>query len=117
VSGKRGERAAPPPGSNEFDVRFSCNEAGKGWDDLIQQAPANLLAAWREMRASPAPAVQTARHHRLRHTLASDSYKGQVYPQWQIEVTGGGRIWYLFDEERRTCWIHYAGTGHPKATD
>ena len=37
--------------------------------------------------------------------------------QWQYEVTGGGRIWYLIDDPRRTVWITYAGTGHPKPTD
>ncbi|MFD7447285.1 hypothetical protein [Streptomyces sp. NPDC059909] len=37
--------------------------------------------------------------------------------RWQIEVTAGGRIWYLLDIERRTVWIDCASTGHPKATD
>ncbi|MDQ0847638.1 hypothetical protein [Streptomyces sp. V1I6] len=37
--------------------------------------------------------------------------------RWQIEVTTGGRIWYLLDTERRTVWIDQASTGHPKATD
>jgi len=37
--------------------------------------------------------------------------------QWQYEVTGGGRIWYLVDDATRTVWLTYAGTGHPKATD
>ncbi len=33
------------------------------------------------------------------------------------EVTGGGRIWYLLDTARDTCWITFAGTGHRRATD
>jgi hypothetical protein len=37
-------------------------------------------------------------------------------PRWQIEVTGGDRIWYLLDVDRHTVWVEYAG-GHPKATD
>jgi hypothetical protein len=37
--------------------------------------------------------------------------------QWQYEVTGGGRIWYLIDPGKKTIWIRHAGTGHPKATD
>jgi hypothetical protein len=36
---------------------------------------------------------------------------------WQYEVTGGGRIWYMIDDARRTAWITYAGSGHSKATD
>ncbi|MFE7671432.1 hypothetical protein ACFU5N_04365 [Streptomyces albidoflavus] len=39
------------------------------------------------------------------------------YEQWQIEVTGSGRIWYLVDTSRTTCWVTYAGAGHPRATD
>ncbi|MGQ4618100.1 hypothetical protein [Nocardia sp. R7R-8] len=34
-----------------------------------------------------------------------------------IEVTGGGRVWYLVDTRRRTLWIKAAGTGHPKTTE
>ncbi|KUF19725.1 hypothetical protein AT728_05060 [Streptomyces silvensis] len=37
--------------------------------------------------------------------------------QWQIEVTGGGRVWYLVDVPHGTCWVTYAGTAHPRATD
>ncbi|MEU6657160.1 hypothetical protein ABZ904_49805 [Streptomyces sp. NPDC046900] len=37
--------------------------------------------------------------------------------RWQIEVTAGGRIWYLVDVERRTVWMDQASTGHPEATD
>ena len=44
-------------------------------------------------------------------------YAGRLLPQWQYEVTSGGRIWYLVDEERRTLVMTYAGLAHPKATD
>ena len=50
MSSKRGERAAPPPGEGEYDVRFADNDASKGWEDLCCQAATNLLAAWRIMR-------------------------------------------------------------------
>lgn len=117
MSGKRGERVAPPAGAGQYEVKYGCNEAGKGWEDLCQQAPTNALAAWEIMRTNPNPAVQTPRHGRLRHTLATGTYKGETYPQWQIEVTGGGRVWYLFDAKRKTCWIARATTGHPKETE
>ncbi|MFJ9659751.1 hypothetical protein ACIRPR_17570 [Streptomyces griseoflavus] len=42
--------------------------------------------------------------------------RGNTYRAW-IEVTGSGRIWYLVDTARATCWITSAGTGHPRATD
>jgi hypothetical protein len=43
--------------------------------------------------------------------------KGQSLDHWQIEVTSGGRIWYLVDPDKATVWIDYAGPGHPKATE
>jgi hypothetical protein len=41
---------------------------------------------------------------------------GQELEQWQVEVTGGGRIWYCLDEENHKVWIVLAGTGHPRLT-
>ncbi|GAB2327541.1 hypothetical protein [Streptomyces variabilis] len=69
------------------------------------------------MRTTPAPATETPRHHRLKGSLAHGTHRGQTCEQWQIEVTGGGRAWYLLDRSRGTCWITFASTGHPRATD
>lgn len=42
---------------------------------------------------------------------------GRPLPQWQYEVTSGGRVWYAVDEDKHIVWITYASTRHPKATD
>ena len=42
---------------------------------------------------------------------------GADMEQWQIEVTGAGRIWYLVDPANRILWIRLATTGHPAETD
>jgi hypothetical protein len=117
VSPKRGDRVAPPPGPDEWDVIFGTNEAAKGWDELCVQAAANTRRAWHQMCTSPAPTATTGRHHPLKGRLAVDTYRGQPLPQWQIEVTGGGRIWYLVDAERHRVVVMYASSRHPKATD
>ncbi|WP_410809783.1 hypothetical protein [Micromonospora sp. 067-2] len=49
--------------------------------------------------------------------MGAGVWKGQSHERWQYEVTGGGRIWYLVDDERGTARITYAGTGHPSETD
>lgn len=116
MSPKRKEPVAPPPARDEWDVRYGTNEAVKGWESLCQQAPENTRKAWEAMRANPCPAP-TARQHRLKGSLSEGTHEGSRLPQWQIEVTGGGRIWYLVDADRRTVWIRAAGTGHPKATE
>jgi hypothetical protein len=117
VSPKRGDRAAPPPAPEEWDVRFASAEAAKGWEQLSSQAAANTRTAWLAMRTDPSPTTPTGRQHRLKGELAQGTYRGERMARWQIEVTAGGRIWYLLDTARRIVWIDHASTAHPKATD
>ena len=117
MSPKRGDRVAPPPGPDDWDVRFLDNESAKGWEELCNQAPGNTADAFWTMRQNPTPRTDTPRHHRLKGRIATGTAKGRVLDHWQIEVTGAGRVWYLVDHEKATVWIDYAGPGHPKATD
>ncbi|MFY1695425.1 MULTISPECIES: hypothetical protein [unclassified Solwaraspora] len=117
MSPKRGDRAAPPAVGTEYELRFATSSAADGWETLARQAAANLRRAYDTIRAQPRARQSTERHHRLKGSLATGSWKGQVYERWQYEVTGGGRIWYLVDDDRRTAWLTYAGTGHPRETD
>ena len=113
---KRGDRVAPPAGDGQWELKVGTTDAAKGWGDLCQQAPRNTARAWETMRNEPVPTVQNSRHHRLKGELATGTCGGRDLPQWQIEVTGGGRIWYLVDEETRTVWVVQASTKHPKRT-
>jgi hypothetical protein len=117
VSPKRGDPVTAPPGPGEWQIRFHTNDAVKGWEELCRQAPGNTLAAWTTMRRNPAPPMNSPRHHRLSFELATGLVKGRVLNRWQIEVTGGGRVWYLVDPDTTTVWMDYAGPAHPKATD
>ncbi|WP_040799104.1 hypothetical protein [Nocardia higoensis] len=117
MSGKRGDRVAPPAGREHWELRFATGEAAKGWEVLCQQAPANTLAAWEVLRARPDAPVPTSRHHRLKGRLSTARHRGVEMEQWQFEVTAGGRIFYLVDVETRTLWLRAASAGHPKVTD
>jgi hypothetical protein len=117
VSPKRGDRVAPPPGPDEWNIRFLENDAAKGWEELCRQAPGNTRAAWMMMYRNPAPPMDAPRHQRLKYKLATGVVKGRALDHWQIEVTGAGRIWYLVDPDTKTVWIDHAGPGHPRATD
>lgn len=116
MSPRRGDRVASPPGPGDWDIRFRNNNAETGWEELCRQAPGNVLAAWRIMRRNPTPWTDSPRHHRLRRPLSTVEVGGKPFDHWQIEVTGGGRVWYLVDPDKATTWIVYAGPGHPKAT-
>ncbi|KJS62967.1 hypothetical protein [Streptomyces rubellomurinus] len=117
MSPKRGDRAAPPPTGDEYDLRFANSEAAEGWEDLGRQAAGNLRRAFERIRVEPRTVASPDRQHRLKGALGTALFKGQQLERWQYEVTGGGRLWYLIDDANRTAWITYAGTGHPKATD
>jgi hypothetical protein len=117
VSPKRGERVAPPASGELWDLRFATSDAAKGWDELSRQASANTLVAYEELRRRAIAQESTTRHHRLKGRLASGVHNGVEMEQWQYEATAGGRVWYLVDIERRSLWLRYAGTGHPKQTE
>ncbi|GAA1754752.1 hypothetical protein GCM10009681_27430 [Luedemannella helvata] len=117
MSPKRGDRAAPPPRPGGYVIRFATNNAAKGWEDLCRQAATKTRAAFDAIETDPCPQPPTARQHPLKGSISSDTQGGRTLPQWQYEVTAGGRIWYVGDVETRTCWIKYAGTAHPKSTD
>jgi hypothetical protein len=117
MSPKRGDRVAPPPGPDDWDIRFRNNDAAKGWEELCRRAPGNTLDAWTTMRRNPMPRTDSPRHSRLHWDLSTVRVGDKLFDHWQIEVTGGGRAWYLVDPDKATIWIDYAGPGHPKATE
>jgi hypothetical protein len=68
---KRGDRAAPPPGPDDWDVVLHTSEAAKGWDELCRMAPGNTWEAWVILRERPTRPVNPERQHRLRRDYAS----------------------------------------------
>lgn len=117
MSPKRGDRAAPPAVGEEWEIRFATADAANGWELLCKQAPSNTREAWELLRSNPRPRQHTRRQHPLKDDLARRLHRGRELYQWQYEVTGAGRIWYLPDEDARTVWLTLASPGHPKATE
>jgi hypothetical protein len=114
---KRGDRAAPPPRPQDWDVLLHNTDAAKGWDELCRTAPGSMWEAWVILRERPTQPVNRERQHLLRGSLHAREVKGKLLEQWQYEVTAAGRIWYCPDPERRIVWVTHAGPGHPKLTD
>lgn len=117
MSPKRGDRVAPPRAAGQWELRFATTDAVKGWEELCRQAATNALATWNALRTRADNPTPTTRHHRLKGSLASAAHGGIDMEQWQLEVTSGGRIWYLVDTAKRTLWMRLATTGHPSQTD
>lgn len=112
---KRRERVAPPPLPGGWDFRYATSDAVDGWGKVCAAAPANARTAWERITGDPRD--RTERQHPLKGILGSRVVNGQTLEQWQYEVTGGGRIWYCIDDERRTVWLTAAMPGHPKRTE
>lgn len=117
MSPRRGARAAPPPTGGEYDLQFASNQAAEEWEHLGRHASGNLRRAFDAIRADPRSRSYPERHHRLKGTLGTATWKGESPERWQYEVTGGGHIWYVIHDARRTVWITYAGSGHLKASE
>ncbi|MDQ1046414.1 hypothetical protein [Streptomyces sp. V4I2] len=117
MSPKRGDDVSPPPVGEEWRLRFATNEAAKGWGELGAEAPGNTRRYFEALRSDPLSLADPDRQHRLRGRLAAGNLGGQEYPQWEYEVTAGGRVRYLVDEARRTVHLVYASTRHPKDTE
>ena len=80
-------------------------------------AQANTWEAWVVLTERPIQPENPARQHRLRGQLAERQVGGRVLPQWQYEVTAGGRIWYCPDAQRRLVWVVAASPSHTKVTE
>jgi hypothetical protein len=117
VTPKRGDRVAPPPVDDEWDLRFADQAAAKGWEDLARHAPGNTRECFERLRSQPCPARYLPRQHQLRLALATVKVGGHWLPQWQYEVTAGGRVWYAVDDDKHVLWITHASPRHPRATD
>ena len=112
---RRRDRAAPPPRKGGWDCRFANNTAAKSWEQFSATAPNNIRAAWEHITGDPRRWGK--RQQPLQGRLATATANGIELPQWQYEVTGGGRIWYCIDDDKKTVWLTAVHTGHPKATE
>lgn len=112
---KRKDRVAPPAGPGQWELRFGTSAAVKGWENLCAQAPGPTSEAFDHLRTNPR--AKSSRQAQLKGDLATRKVQDRTLEQWQYEVTGGGRIWYVVDDDVHTLWITEAGVGHPSRTD
>jgi hypothetical protein len=117
VSPRRGERVTVPPPAGQWEVRFGTSAAAAGWEELCRHALPNTRRCLEILRTDPRSGAGHDRQHRLRGDLATHQHNGRELEQWEYEVTSGGRIRYVIDDQHRTVWLTYASPRHPKDTD
>ena len=114
---KRGDRVAPPPKADEWELIFGNSDAANGWEELVRQAPGPTRDAFDAISKDPRDTTSLGRQHRLYGGLATVRIGGEELEQWQYEVTAGGRVWYCVDAKRKRVVLTYASTKPPKATE
>ncbi len=114
MPGRRTRVPRPAVGA-EWELRFLKNPAVKGWEQLCAQHPEAAARSYDVLRADPRQ--HSDRNHPLKGELGTGSVGGRDLDRWQNEVTAGGRIFFLIDDENRTVWFDEVALGHPKVTE
>ena len=117
MSPRRGDRVTVPPPQSQWDVRFGTSDAAAGWEGCVRHTLANTRSCLEILRSDPRTGASHDRQHRLRGDLASHRHNGRDLEQWEYEVTSGGRVRYVIDDQSRTVWLIYASPRHPKDTE
>ena len=116
MAGKR-DRVARPHSATGWIVRFHSKDAADGWEELCRQLANATATAYDHISQDPRSLARPDRQHRLKWDLATRSIEGRALEQWQYEVSGAARVWYVIDDERKAIWIMAAMVGHPKRTE
>ena len=113
-SGGTGPDRAP---AGEWTLRPAGEQARKEWETAVQSEP-ELMQRERE-RLVTRPLDRSDNPRRTAQLKAGLSHRlvgGKRLPQWQREVTSGGRLWYCPDKDARVVWIVKVDLGHPSET-
>lgn len=115
---KRGGEVPRPIARDEWTPRFGNREAARAWDELLNsKLKAALVRFWDLIVSDPRSQSNPSRHHQLKGSLGTRTLKGRKVEQWQHEISGAGRIWFLIDDRTRTVWVMEVSPGHPSRTD
>lgn len=113
----RGARVPAPATGDQWDLRFADKKAARNWEQLSNTAATNCAAMHAQLTKDPRGAVNPRRHHRLKGSLGTAKHGGRELEQWQYEITGSGRVWFLIDDADRKVWLTLVESGHPSKTD
>jgi hypothetical protein len=98
-------------------LRFHSKDAADGWDDLCQKLAGATATAYDHIAEDPRSRARPHRQHQLKGDLSVRQVDGRALEQWQYEVSGAARVWYVIDDNNKTIWLTAASTAHPKKTE
>ena len=116
MSPKRLDRVAPPrsrANGTSGSAPARPQKAGTNCPRIRQEAPGGHSSSCERTRGLQ----RTARTTGSAATSRPETFAGRALEQWQIKVSGAGRIWYLPDDSKHTVWVVYASPAHPKQTE
>lgn len=114
---RKGDRVARPHSPTGWTLRFHSRDAADGWEELCRLLANATAGAYDHISQEPRSMGRPDRQHRLKADLATRKIDGRALEQWQYEVSGAARIWYVIDDEKKAIWIVAASVGHPKRTE
>ena len=95
-------------------MRFGSREAADGWEKLVANVPSAAQACYDALSSDPLK--YSGRQKQLHGDYATRSVGGILLPQWQHEVTSGGRVWYCPDTARKLVHLTEVNLAAPKQT-
>lgn len=111
------------PGS--WDVVARSKKVADDWAELSRSVAGECQRVFDQLQSNPV-FDDGNRQLRLQGSLGEASDDGRMLPRWQIDVTSGGRIFYLVDgtphgqgQRRRAGRVIIVAVhaGHPKETE
>lgn len=111
------------PGS--WTIVARSEKVATEWREFVNQAAGECNRVYDQLESNPAY-DDGDRQHPLEGEAGRVTFQGRAYQRWQIDITSGGRLWYLMDptpfgsgQKRRSglVIIDRVHFGHPKGTE
>lgn len=116
--GRKKSRIQSRPDPQPWTVKPASAHAHKQWQEAVQREPDMMSAERARLTEKPTFRGDNPRRtHQLKHDLAIRKVGSDKLPQWQHELTSGGRICYCIDKEERVVWVTKVALSHPKETE
>jgi len=101
-----------------WSIRPASAKARKQWEAATDQEPDLMETVRERLRTRPLDRSDNPRRlGQLKGKLREKTVDGKKLPQWQYEITSGGRLWFCPDKKERTVWVTKVSLSHPKETE